>query len=581
MQHKQNTEFSSQISTISSKLHCNIVTIKPHDTVENEQVIVIACGDIFLAEKNTKAEEIAKSFLQHNKKADALYQQLSGQFWLIIIDKVSGETYVFNDHFGMQPCFYTLQSNTLHISDSLKKLKKVEGLHFSISDQALFNYMYFHCIPSPNTIFEQVSKLEPGKALIFDKNSSSTEQLLYRPKFEQKSNVTKNNSQEKYEQCLEVIDHAVEKHSSKDCGAFLSGGLDSSTVTGMLARHQNPAKTFSIGFNIEGYDETPYAKLTAKHFGSQHEVLYLQPEQAAAEFVKVAQYFDEPFGNSSAMATYFCAKFAKSFGADRLLAGDGGDELFAGNDRYAKQKQFEIYQQVPSVFQGVAKGIFCKTAIGKLPLLSKGASYINQAEVPLPDRLESYNFLNRFELDSMFTSEFLSTVDTQQPIEQQRRRFNECSSEHAVDQMLYLDWKFTLADNDLVKVGRMCDLAGVDVRYPLLDKSVVDFSCTIPADVKLPGGKLRHFYKESCRGFLNDKTLTKSKHGFGLPFGAWMKENEVLKEIVMDNLLAFKSRGMVKDRLIDSVLEAHQSVHASYYGELIWIMVVLELWLQQ
>jgi asparagine synthase (glutamine-hydrolysing) len=229
----------------------------------------------------------------------------------------------------------------------------------------------------------------------------------------------------------------------------------------------------------------------------------------------------------------------------------------------------------------MAKGVFCQTPVGKLPLLSKGASYIHQAEVPLPDRLESYNFLNRFGIDTMFNSDFINAVDTQQPIMQQRQRYKDCSSEHIVDQMLYLDWKFTLADNDLVKVGRMCDMAGVDVRYPLLDKSVVDFSCTIPADIKLPGNKLRDFYKESCRGFLADETLTKSKHGFGLPFGMWMKENQVLKELVLDNLLAFKKRNIVKDSLVDRVLDAHQSVHASYYGELIWIMVVLELWLQQ
>jgi len=264
-----------------------------------------------------------------------------------------------------------------------------------------------------------------------------------------------------------------------------------------------------------------------------------------------------------------------------LLAGDGGDEIFAGNDRYAKQKVFQYYGQMPGILQSAAKGVFCGTPLPKLPLLSKAASYIKQAQVPLPDRLETYNFLNQFGVENMFNGDFLSAVDVQQPISQQRQRYFECSSDDPVDRMLYLDWKFTLADNDLVKVGRMCEMAGVDVRFPLLDKSVVDFSCTIPADIKLPGNKLRHFYKESCRGFLNDETLSKSKHGFGLPFGLWMKENKALRELALDNLLAFKKRKIVKDSLIDEVLDAHQSDHASYYGELIWIMVVLELWLQQ
>lgn len=575
-------EYKNSILTENAIAIAQITTSKPHSLFQSELCSIVVCGDVFLQEKTASAETINAFFVDNKKCINTLYQQLSGQFWLVVFDKISGEFYLVNDHFGMQPCFYTTQNNTLHISDSLKKLKSVSELSFSISEQALFNYMYFHCIPSPNTIFEQVAKLEPGKAVIFEQQKtdlsfSVKEQLLYCPSFNQKKAAESGS----HKACLEVIEKAVIKHASDDSGAFLSGGLDSSSVAGMLAKSQSPAKTFSIGFTIDGYDETPYAKLTAKHFGTQHEVLYLQPDQAAEEFVKVAQYFDEPFGNSSAMATYFCAKFAKSHGVSRLLAGDGGDELFAGNERYAKQKQFDFYQQVPSVIRGIAKGVFCHTPIGKLPLLSKGASYIHQAEVPLPDRLESYNFLNRFGIDTMFNSDFINAVDVQQPIMQQRQRYQDCSSEHIVDQMLYLDWKFTLADNDLVKVGRMCDMAGVDVRYPLLDKSVVDFSCTIPADVKLPGNKLRDFYKESCRGFLADDTLTKSKHGFGLPFGMWMKENQVLKELVLDNLLAFKKRNIVKDSLVDSVLDAHQSVHASYYGELIWIMVVLELWLQQ
>jgi asparagine synthase (glutamine-hydrolysing) len=146
--------------------------------------------------------------------------------------------------------------------------------------------------------------------------------------------------------------------------------------------------------------------------------------------------------------------------------------------------------------------------------------------------------------------------------------------------MLYLDWKFTLADNDLVKVTKMCELAGVAVHFPLLDQDVVDFSCRVPASVKLPGYKLRDFYKKACKGFLAERTLTKSKHGFGLPFGVWMKENRELLAITMECLEAFRAREIVSDTLIDNALKAHGSSHAGYYGELIWIMVTLELWLQ-
>ena len=577
MHENRKAEFENTYEISSADIQCSIITSKKHSIFEDESTYTVVCGDIFIDETLCDAAVIAEKFTYYKKSFDDLYQHISGQFWLLVFDKKLGQLTVLNDHFGMQSCFYTLQNNTIYISDSLKKLKNINDITLNISEQALFNYMYFHCIPSPNTIFTEVSKLEPGKAIIFKSKGAQQEQLLYKPTF----NKQLESNEDQHKACLDTIEHAVKKHAEGKVGAFLSGGLDSSSVAGMLARHEEEAKTFSIGFTIKGYDETEYAQLTAQHFGTKHEVLYLEADEAAEEFVRVAQYFDEPFGNSSAMATYFCAKFAKSHGIERLLAGDGGDELFAGNDRYAKQKVFEIYQGIPNVLQGAAKGLLCKTPLGKVPLLSKGASYINQAEIPLPDRLETYNFLNRFGVQEMFNKDFLASVDTQAPIQQQRKRYQECSSEHSVDQMLYLDWKFTLADNDLIKVGRMCEMADVEVRYPLLDKSVVDFSCTIPADIKLPGGKLRHFYKESCRGFLADNTLTKSKHGFGLPFGLWMKENQTLKEIALDNLVAFKKRKIVNDSLIDNVLDAHNSVHASYYGELIWIMVVLELWLQQ
>jgi asparagine synthase (glutamine-hydrolysing) len=563
--------------SLNSNLQCHAISTKSLSQIDNEQFSICIYGAVYLDNVISSATEVAKIFVTLNKDVINTYARLSGHFWIILLNKVSQRLYLFNDHFGIQPCFYTLQNNVLTVSDSLKCMRNVEGMALNVSEQALFNYMYFHCIPSPNTIFEQVAKLEPGKAVVFDENGFVKKIQLYQPDFNQQAEVDK----QQYVDCLDVIEQAVVKHTAEGCGAFLSGGLDSSTVAGMLARHQHPANTFSIGFDIAGYDETAYAKLTAKHFATKHKVLYLQPELAVEEFVKVAQFFDEPFGNSSAMATYFCAKFAKSHGVTHLLAGDGGDEIFAGNDRYAKQKVFQYYGHMPGILQSAAKGVFCGTPLRKLPLLSKAASYITQAQVPLPDRLETYNFLNQFGVENMFNEDFLSVVDVQQPINQQKQRYFECSSDDPVDRMLYLDWKFTLADNDLVKVGRMCEMAGVDVRFPLLDKSVVDFSCTLPADIKLPGNKLRHFYKESCRGFLNDETLSKSKHGFGLPFGLWMKENKALRELALDNLLAFKKRKIVKDSLIDEVLDAHQSDHASYYGELIWIMVVLELWLQQ
>ena len=528
----------------------------------------------------TELTNVLTQLVNVNGDLASLYPSLSGSFAFILIDEKSQSVHLFNDHVGCQPCYYYQLDKKLYISDSLKFLKQYLGQNvnhaLSISPQAIYNYMYFHCIPSPSTIYQAVYKLEPAKSVCFNAESTKTESVLYAPEF---SSVSSDQSKLR-QKCLSVIDQAVANESDGNCGAFLSGGLDSSTVAGMLAKHKQPAKTFSIGFNADGYDETPYAQITAKHFNTEHQVLYLQSEQAAQAFVEVAQYFDEPFGNSSAMAAYFCAKFAKEHGVDTLLAGDGGDELFAGNERYAKQKLFEYYAQLPSPLRIMLNATLNNDTMAKIPGLSKVASYVRQATVQLPERLQSYNFINIVGIEQMFSPDFLNQIDINQPIEQLRKRYSESNGEHPVDNMLYLDWKFTLADNDLVKVNKMCELAGVNVKFPLLAKSVVDFSCQVPADVKLPAQRLRDFYKQACRGFLADETLDKSKHGFGLPFGVWLKENKELKSIADNALEAFKARNIVSEQLIEQALTAHQSVHSGYYGELIWIMVVLELWLQ-
>lgn len=572
-----NTEvFEKQLNpAIGSGLLCNVMSRKSVNTLEDEKLEMVWVGKLFIGSEPATPDAL----LQHYRSSEGFqtfYDGLDGQFWLLVKDDEHQSIHLVNDHLAIQPCYYTIQNDGLWVSESLDVLRTNDTLSFSLSSQAIYNYFYYHCIPAPNTIFDQASKLIAGSGVTFDGKGKTQQINLYHPTYKQGS-VDDSTLQK---QCLDTIEKAVGKYISDDCGAFLSGGLDSSTVAGMLAKQTGTAKTFSMGFDAKDFDETPYAKLTAEHFGTEHEVIYLRPEQAAEAFVDVAQYFDEPFGNSSAMAAYFCAKFAKEKGINRMLAGDGGDELFAGNERYAKQKVFEHFHQAPSWLQVVPRAVFTNPLISKLPICKKVASYINQADVPLPGRLETYNFINQFGHESMFCDAFLNQVDIAQPSQQQKARYNECSSNHPVDRMLYLDWKFTLADNDLVKVNKMCELAGVEVVYPLLDKSVVDFSCEVPADVKLPGGKLRDFYKKACTGFLADDTLTKSKHGFGLPFGIWMKQNDSLKTLTMDCLSAFRKRNIIKPSLIDDALRAHESVHASYYGELIWIMVVMELWLQ-
>ncbi|MEZ5503646.1 MAG: asparagine synthase C-terminal domain-containing protein [Halioglobus sp.] len=384
-------------------------------------------------------------------------------------------------------------------------------------------------------------------------------------------------------QLKELLQDAVRKdlETSGKTGAFLSGGLDSSTVTGVMAEICGAgAAAFSIGFAAEGYDEMAYARITARHFGVDLNEYYVTPQDVVDALPKVAISYDEPFGNSSALPAYFCARMAAENGISTLLAGDGGDEIFGGNERYIKQRVFEHYAMVPDFLRRGLIEPLIRSLPSALTLVAKADSYISQANTPLPDRMQSYNFLHRHPASDIFSDEILMHVDGDLPLALLRSVYHRPEQASDLNRMLYLDWQFTLADNDLRKVSNMCALAGVDVRYPMLDDALVEFACQVPSHWKIRGSQLRYFYKAALSGWLPRETIEKTKQGFGLPFGVWMQSYKPLRELAYDSLLKLKSRGYIRPPFIDKAIEMHQSQHAAYYGELVWILTVFELWLE-
>ena len=272
---------------------------------------------------------------------------------------------------------------------------------------------------------------------------------------------------------------------------------------------------------------------------------YVTPADVLQAIPLIAQTYDEPFGNASAIPAYYCAKFAREQGMTQLLAGDGGDEIFAGNARYAKQKVFDLYRHVP----GFAKTLLEPLAFN-LPPLRKVKSYIEQAKIAMPDRMETYNFLHRTPLAEIFSEDFLKQIDPDVPVQNLRYTYNRTSSDDLIKRMLFLDDKFTLADNDLRKVNRMCELAGIDVQYPMLQENLVEFAASIPSKWLMQGFELRSFYRESLQSFLPKETLTKSKQGFGLPFGVWMSSDKELKQFAEANLEGIEKRGFLNPAYI-------------------------------
>jgi len=263
-----------------------------------------------------------------------------------------------------------------------------------------------------------------------------------------------------------------------------------------------------------------------------------------------------------------------------MLAGDGGDELFAGNKPYAKQKVFGFYQNVPAAFRrAILEPLVFGFPMGdRLPPVRKVRSYIRQANVPMPRRAQSYNHLERLGPGTVLEPDFLETVDTEEPLQVQIETYEGARAESMVNRMLAMSLRFTLADNDLPKVSRMCELGGVRVAYPLLSDELVEFTCRLPAHLKVKGLKLRWFYKHALRDFLPDKILNKRKHGFGMPFGLWMREHPRLREIAMESLEDLRERKIVRGDFIDRLVRLHDEDHATYYGVFIWVFMLLEQW---
>ena len=509
-----------------------------------------------------------------------VFKHLCGSFCCVIVDTQAERVLLGIDRLGQHSMYYHASAATLAFGSSAGGALVGTESATQLLDQGVYNYVYFHMVPSPGTVYQGLRKLPSAHYLDYQ-NGEVRLVNYWCPRFS--DSVDTQSFAALSEQLRSKLRASVRNclPGSGKVGAFLSGGLDSSTVTGMFAElSDSKVNAYSIGFAAEGYDEMAYARITAKHFGVELNEYYVTPEDVVAALPTIATSYDEPFGNSSALPAYFCAKMAVENGVDTLLAGDGGDEFFGGNERYLKQRVFEHYAKVPGLLRkGLIEPLVKLTPSG-LPLVSKAESYIAQANTPLPDRLQSYNFLHRHAAAEIFCDDILKNVDEALPLNLLRSIYHRPEPASSLNQMLYLDWQITLADNDLRKVSHMCALAGVDVAYPMLDDELVEFSCRVPSEWKIKGQDLRHFYKESLKGWLPRETIEKTKQGFGLPFGVWMRTYQPLRELAYDNLLKLKSRGLIRPEFIDKAIEMHQSQHAAYYGELVWILTVFELWMQ-
>lgn len=525
------------------------------------------------------AQHVLDIYLASGERA--ALRAIEGSFVAAISDSRRQQMILAVDRCATIPLSYEMYDGAILFGSSADAINAHPQARRELNKQAIFDYVYFHMVPAPVTAYRAMQRLLPGEYVTFRKGEQHRARY-----WELEFNEYRQRDFESLKtEFLRLLRASVSRSiADQSTGAFLSGGTDSSTIAGILGEVTGaPAKTYSIGFDHKQYDEMEYARIAASHFGTQHHELYVTAQDVVEAIPLIAAVHDQPFGNSSAVPAYFCARLAKSDGVDRLLGGDGGDELFGGNERYAKQRIFALYSGLPRglrrrLIEPVVRAVPGGHA---LPAVRKLRSYISQANVPLPARLETYNLLTRFGFDNVFTADFLSEVDSRAPSAALEQTYRGARADSALNRMLALDYKFTLADNDLPKVVKSCELVDVTVVFPLLDCHLVEFAAELQPHLKLKGTRLRYFFKEALRGFLPDAILTKQKHGFGLPFGPWLETHRPLREIAFDSLGALKARNIVRPEFIDELTSVRLAEHADYYGTMVWVLLMLEQWLQQ
>ena len=511
--------------------------------------------------------------------ADAV-RSLGGNFALAAWDSNRRRGWLAVDRMGIQSLFYAQAGGALVFATSLDGVCAHPSVQRSLSPQGVFDYLYYHVCPGPGTIVQDVARLMPGHLVEFSADGGLRERAYWALQFDEQDAVP---LQDRIHEFKSLVAASVsEAAQGARVGAFLSGGTDSSTVNGMLCQVSgSPAQAFSIGFDAAGFDETEYARIAARHFGCVHHEHYVKPADVVDAVPMIATSYDQPFGNASAVPSYLCARYARSLGIERLLAGDGGDELFGGNARYAKQHLLNLYQRVPGrVRSAFLEPLLTSTPFGQWPGLRKLRSYVEQARPDMPQRYESYNLLMHLGIASVLSPDFVASIDRDHPAKLLAKAHAPFREASLINQMLAIDLRFVLADGDLPKVVQTCEFAGVDVAFPLLDERIVDFSLRLPAKMKLHGTHLRWFFKRALADFLPHEVITKKKHGFGLPVGQWLLSHRPLYDLAADSIRQLMPRGIVQPRFVTDLLERRLQEHPGYYGTMVWILMMLSLWLE-
>jgi asparagine synthase (glutamine-hydrolysing) len=559
-------------------------------TNEDESVWVVFNGEIynfpdlreFLISKGhcfkTRSDTEAIVHL-YEEQGESCFASLRGMFAIAIWDQRNQKLTLGRDRVGKKPLFYHYDGSRLLFASEIKAILTDVKVPREIDLEAMSDYFSLLYVPAPKTIYKQIRKLRPGHYLSVTKNGLR-EVEYWDLNFEPKEDLTQ---QQWCERLLDCYREAVRIRLMSDVplGAFLSGGVDSSSVVGLMAEAaREPVLTSSIGFEEEAFNELPYAREIAHQFKTAHHEQIVRAD-AVSVVEKLAWHYDEPFADSSAVPTYYVSKVARER-VTVALSGDGGDENFAGYRRYYfDQRENWIRSWLPpSVRQpvfGALASIYPKADWA--PRIFRGkATFQNLARCPVEAYFRSVSACHpELKLD-LLHRDIRRQLGSYDSLDVLREYYEKVNTDDPLSRVQYVDIKTYLTDDILVKVDRASMAVSLEVRSPLLDHKFMELAASIPASLKLRGSNGKYIFKRALESVLPRSTLNREKMGFAVPLARWFRRE--LKEMAYDVIVGSKADDLLQQNTVARIWAEHQGGFRDRSTEL-WTLLMFRLWQRQ
>ncbi len=505
----------------------------------------------------------------YEERGEGCVAPMRGMFAFALWDGLRRRLLLARDRLGIKPLYYAEFGDRLLFGSELKALLQLPDVPRELDWRAVGHLFTSLCTPLDQSILQGVRKLEPGHLLLASPGQAPRTESYWDVAFV----PDRNRREEDFVEGLrDLLEESVRLHLASDVplGAFLSGGLDSSAVVATMARlSPAPVKTFSIGFTEEAYDELRHARSVAERYGTEHHELVLEPD--ALEILEdLAWHLDEPFGDPSALPTYMVSKMASEH-VTVVLSGDGGDELFAGYDKYRIEARERGVESLAGPFRPALKALSRSVPEG-----GRGHNLLNHFSLAGVERyLDASTLFTRAKQRRLFLPEAFERVALHDPWRDAKDLLARAGG-HWLSAVQYLDLKSYLPLDILTKVDAMSMAHSLEARVPLLDHRIVEFAATIPPELGLRHGATKGILKRAMRGILPDAIIDRPKHGFAVPVGAWFRGR--LNGFVRDLLFSARSRerGIFDPAYVERLLAWHaQGRDLDFH---LWTLISFELW---